>query len=415
MNMKTLWGLPTALNFARICVVVIAAVALQARCAEGTEMKTLVEGNTAFALQLYGKLRSAEGNLALSPYSISSALAMTYAGARGQTAQQMEQALHFDQSKTDLHALFGRLDKVLKAAQGSNELNIANSLWPQKKYPFREEFLNLLRKNYGATVTPLNYEREAEQARMTINQWVDDKTRHKIAEIIAPRVLDELTRMVLVNAIYFKGTWAAPFPEFATQPDKFYTKPDTTITAPFMHKHGRFSYGENDQLQLIALPYAGRQLEMLVLLPRSRDGIGQLEDSLTAASLSAWTSGMRDQQVAVTLPKFKMSSGFNLAKTLAALGMKDAFDMDRADFSGMDGKSHWLYISAVLHKAYIDVNEQGTEAAAATAVIQTLGAAPRPAEPPRVFRADHPFLFLIRDSMTGSILFMGRVAQPGGD
>lgn len=402
-------------NFARTCVVVIAAVILQARSAEGTEMKTLVEGNTAFALQLYGTLRSAEGNLALSPYSISSALAMTYAGARGQTARQMEQTLHFDQKQTDLHALFGRLDSALKTAQGSKELNIANSLWPQEKYPFREEFLSLLRKNYGATVTPLHYERETERARVTINQWVDDKTQHKIAEIIGPRVLNDLTRMVLVNAIYFKGTWATPFPEFATQPDRFFTKPDTTVTVPFMHKRGRFSYGENDQLQLIAMPYAGGQLKMIILLPRSRDGIGQLEKSLTAANLSAWTSGMQDQQVDVALPKFKMSSGFNLAKTLAALGMKDAFDMDRADFSGMDGKSHWLYISAVLHKAYVDVNEKGTEAAAATAVVMMARGMAPPAEPPRVFRADHPFLFLIRDSTTGSILFMGRVSQPGSD
>ena len=391
----------------------IAAVILQVRAAEGTEMKTLVEGNTTFALQLYGTLRSTEGNLTLSPYSISSALAMTYAGARGQTARQMEQTLHFDQGQTDLHTLFGRLGTALKAAQGSNELNIANSLWPQEKYPFRAEFLSLLKKDYGATVTPLDYEKGAEQARVTINQWVDDKTRHRIAEIIGPGVLTDLTRMVLVNAIYFKGTWAAPFPESATQPDKFYTEPDTTISVPFMHKRGRFSYSENDQLQLIALPYAGRQLDMIILLPRSRDGIGQLEKSLTVASLSAWTSGMRDQQVDVALPKFKMSSGFDLAKALRALGMKDAFEMDRADFSGMDGKSHWLYISAVLHKAYVDVNEKGTEAAAATAVVMVGRAAAPPMEPPRVFRADHPFLFLIRDSTTGSILFMARVAKPG--
>jgi len=374
-------------------------------------MGKLVEGNTAFALQLFGKLRANEGNLMLSPYSISSALAMTDAGARGQTAQQMQQTLHFDLSQTDRHPLFGRLDKALKAAQGSNELNIANSLWPQKKYPFRQEFLGLLRKNYGATVTPLNYAGDAEQARVTINQWVDDKTQHKIAEIIGPRMLDESTRMVLVNAIYFQGTWATPFPEYATQSDQFYAKPDTTATVPFMHKRGRFSYGVNDQLQMIALPYAGRKLEMLILLPRSRDGIGQLENSLTAASLSAWTSGMRDEQVNVALPKFKMSSGFDLAQTLIALGMKDAFD-EMADFSGMDG-SHWLYISAVLHKAYVNVNEKGTEAAAATGVIVKLGAARPPVDPSREFRADHPFLFLIRDSTTGSILFMGRVAKPG--
>ena len=413
MNMKTPWKMNRLFNFARTCVVVIAAVISPARSAEGTEMKTLVEGNTAFALQLYGKLRSTDGNLALSPYSISSALAMTCAGARGETARQMEQTLHFDQSQADLHALFGQLNAALKAAPGSNELNIANSLWPQEKYPFRPEFLSRLSKDYGATVTPLDYEQKAESARVTINLWVDDKTRHKIAEIIGPGVLDGLTRLVLVNAIYFKGAWATPFPESATRPDPFYTRPDTTVAVPFMHRHGQFSYGENDRLQLLALPYAGRQLEMLVLLPRSRDGLGQLEEGLTPASLSAWTAGMRNQPVNVALPKFKISSGFGLGDTLRTLGMKDAFDPGKADFSGMDGHAHWLYLSAVLHKAYIDVNEKGTEAAAATAVAVRAAGIAMPLEPPREFRADHPFLFLIRDSASGSILFLGRVTKPG--
>ena len=218
--------------------------------------------------------------------------------------------------------------------------------------------------------------------------------------------------MVLVNAIYFKGTWATPFPESSTRPDKFYAQPDTAFTVPFMHKRGQFRYGENNQLQLLALPYIGQQLEMVVLLPRSRDGIGPLESSLTPASLAAWTSGMRNQQVNVALPKFKMASGFSLAQTLEALGLTDAFDPERADFSGMDGRAHWLYVSAVLHKAYIEVNEKGTEAAAATAVLIRPSRV-RIEERPREFRADHPFLFLIRDSATGSILFMGRVMKPG--
>jgi serpin B len=393
-------------------VAVIAAIASQALAAERTEMNPLVEANTAFALQLYDKVRSTEGNLVLSPYSISAALAMTYAGARGDTARQMEQTLRFDQNKSGLHELFGRLDAALKAAQGSNELSIANSLWPQAKYPFREEFLNLLKRDYGATVTPLNYEREAERARVTINQWVDDKTRHKIVELIGPGVLDALTRMVLVNAIYFKGTWATPFFESATRPDNFYPRPDTTMTVPFMHRRGHFRYGENDRLQLLALPYNGGQLEMVVLLPRSRDGIGPLESSLTSASLAAWTSGMWDQEVDVALPRFKMTSSFSLAQALTAMGLTDAFDPDRADFSGMDGRAHWLYLSAALHKAYIEVNEKGTEGAAATAMAVAARAV-RLKEVLREFRADHPFLFLIRDSTTGSILFTGRVMKPG--
>lgn len=221
-------------------------------------MNPLVAANTAFALQLYGKLRSTAGNLALSPYSISSAVAMTYAGARGDTARQIEQTLHFDRCKAGVHELFGGLDAALKTAPGSNELNIANSLWPQAKYPFREDFLNLLKKDYGAAITPLNYEREAERARATINQWVDGQTRHKIAEIIGPGVLDGLTRMVLINAIYFKGMWWTPFPEARTQPDKFYARPGRTLTVPFMHDFGHFDYGENKQLQMLALPVRRR-------------------------------------------------------------------------------------------------------------------------------------------------------------
>ena len=213
--------------------------------------------------------------------------------------------------------------------------------------------------------------------------------------------------------MYFKGTWATPFPASSTRPDKFYAQPDTAFTVPFMHERDHFRYGENDRLQMLTLPYIGRQLEMVVLLPRSRDGIGPLESSLTPASLAAWTSGMREQEVNVALPKFKMASGFSLAQALKAMGLKDAFDPERADFSDMDGRAHWLYLSAVLHKAYIEVNEKGTEAAAATAVVMTPTAL-LIQKPPREFRADHPFLFLIRDSTTGSILFMGRVMKPGG-
>ena len=374
-------------------------------------MNRLVEANTAFALQLYGELRSSAGNLTLSPYSISCALAMTYAGARGDTARQMEQTLHFDPGNTSLHELFGRLAAALKAAQGSNELSIANAVWPQEKYPFLEEYLNVLNRDYGATVTPLDYEREAEPARAKINQWVDAKTRHKITEVIGPGVLNELTRMVLVNAIYFKGTWATPFRENATRPDKFYPQPDTTFTVPFMHKRDEFSYGENDELQVLVLPYIGGHLQMVILLPRRRDGIGPLESSLTPASLASWTSGMRDQEVAVALPRFKLSSGFLLAQALEALGLKDAFDPERADFSGLDGRTHWLCLSEVLHRTYIEVNEKGTEAAAATVLRGFLGAKHVP-EHPREFRADHPFLFLIRDAATGSLLFMGRVGKP---
>ncbi len=398
-------------NLGWVCAGLMAITISPARPAETTETNPLVEGNPAFALQLYGKLRSTEGNLVLSPYSISSALAMTCAGARGDTARQMEQALHFDQTRTNADELFSRLNVALKLAKGSNELSMANSLWPQKKYRLRDEFLNRLKADYGATVTPLDYTQESEKARETINKWVDEKTRHKITGIIGPGVLDGLTRMVLVNAIYFKGTWAVPFPASSTQADKFFVRPNQAVTVPFMRQRGHFKYGETDRLQLLAIPYEGRQLEMILLLPRDRDGLEQLESSLTPASLAAWTAGMKEQEVNVAMPKFKMSGGLTLNETLQSMGIKDAFDPARADFSGMDGRPHWLCLSAVLHKAYIDVNEQGTEAAASTAVAVRATVVLRE-DLPREFRADHPFVFLLRDSTSGSILFMGRVSEP---
>jgi serpin B len=375
-------------------------------------LKPLVEANTAFALQMYGELRSSEGNLVFSPYSISSALAMVYAGAREETARQMAQTLHFDQCPADVHALFHGLDRSLALAACSNELEIANSLWPQQGYPFRKEFLSLLKKDYGATVTPQDYMHASEGARNAINQWVDDKTRHKISEIIGPGVLDAHTRLVLVNAIYFNGKWATPFPVEATHTDNFQVKPGKTITASFMSKSDHFSYGENDQLQLLSLPYAGGKLELTILLPRDQDGISDLETNLSPANLAEWIGSLRPQLVNVMLPKFKMSAALELNETLEAMGMKDSFSPAKADFSGMDNNPHWLYISAVLHKAYIDVNEKGTEAAAATAVVWAENMAMPVMEKSREFRADHPFLFLLRETSTGSILFIGRASEP---
>lgn len=373
-------------------------------------VKPLVEANNSFALDLYGKLRSTQGNLAYSPYSISSALAMTYAGARGETARQMEQSLHLSSLKAGAHPLFGTLDGTLKTAQGSNQLNIANSLWPQEKYAFLPEFMALLKQNYRASVTPLNYGSAPEKARTRINSWVEEQTRQRIKDLIAPNMLNEMTRMVLVNAVYFKGTWATPFAESATKPLTFYASPNAAMSTPFMHRRGSFRYGESPHAQLLALPYEGNGLEMLLLLPRNRNGIATLEANLNATNLAASLAAMRNEEVDVAMPRFKITSSFGLGDTLKSLGMPNAFDPARADFSGMDGRPNWLFISAVVHKAFVEVNEKGTEAAAATGVMMapTSIAAPKP--PPKEFRADHPFLFLIRETGTGSLLFIGRVS-----
>lgn len=373
------------------------------------DVKPLVDANNSFALDLHGKLLSMQGNLAYSPYSISSALAMTYAGARGETAKQMEQSLHFSALKAGAHPFFGALDGTLKTAQGSNQLNIANSLWPQEKYAFLPEFLALLKQNYGASVTPLNYGSAPEKARTRINSWVEQHTRQRIKDLIAPGMLNEMTRMVLVNAVYFKGTWATPFAESATKPLTFYVGPNSAVSAPFMHRRGSFRYGENPQAQLLAMPYEGNGLEMVLLLPRQRNGIATLEASLNATNLASALGAMRNEEVNVAMPRFKIASAFGLGDTLKSLGMRNAFDPARADFSGMDGRPNWLFISAVVHKAFVEVNEKGTEAAAATGVVMTTNSIMIP-KPPKEFRADHPFLFLIRETRTGSLLFVGRVA-----
>jgi serine protease inhibitor len=393
---------------------VIAALGLEA--GSRANVPPLVEGNTAFALELYARMRSNEGNLIFSPYSISSALAMTYAGARGETARQMEQALHFNTAGTNLHAWFGRLNAALRKAQASGDvvLNIANSLWPRAGHDFRPEFLGLLKREYQATVTPLDYEHDPAGAGRKIARWVDEATRHKIPEIIDPAALDENTRMVLVNAVYFKGDWASPFKRVATAPGRFLVRPGTDILTPLMHHEGKFAYAEDSRLQVLELPYRGGRLSMVILLPRDPDGLPELEKELSADHLGGWTHELQKRKVMVWLPRFNFSGGFNLKPMLAGLGILDAFDDRRADFSGMDSDPRRLQIDRVVHQALIEINERGTEAAATSFVVEYAIALFHD-DPMPIFRADHPFLFLIRERETGTILFLGRVVEPERD
>jgi serpin B len=366
--------------------------------------------NTAFALDLYGKLREGQGNLTCSPHSISVALAMTYAGARGETAAQMRKALHFELADKELFAAFAEVTRRLNDVQraGKVRLDLANSLWPQQKHPFLPDFLSSLEQNFGAVATPLDYAAGPEKARATINEWVEAKTEKRITELIPPRVIDELTRLVLVNAIYFKADWAAKFDKAATRDAPFHVAPGQEVTAPMMTMETEGGYGDFERVQVLWLPYAGREIGMTVILPKDKDGLADVEAALTADKLREWTRPIpKLRKVHVSLPRFRATSQFRLDKALQSLGMKDAFSMT-ADFSGMDGQK-WLYIGAVLHKAFVEVNEEGSEAAAATAVEMRLKSAP--ARLP-VFNADHPFLFLIRDNPSGSILFIGRMANP---
>lgn len=374
------------------------------------DTETVVEGNTTLALDLYQKLKAEKGNLFFSPYSISTALAMTHAGARGKTEKEMAQALHFTLNQERLHPAFASTERMLKAIQQKSglQLNVANALWPHKDYLFLESFLTLMKEYYGVSITSVDYG-EAEAVRKMINAWVEEKTNDKIKELLQKGVLMDLTRLVLVNAIYFKGDWANYFDKDLTSEAPFWLASGESIKTPMMTQAEPFRYGENDCLQILELPYVGDDLSMILLLPREIDGLAELEKSLTVENLENWTGRLSQTKVEVFLPKFKLSSQFSLKKALQTMGMLDAFDMDRADFSGMDGYKE-LYISAVIHKAFVEVNEEGTEAATSTGIVINLRSIP---PTPSTFRADHPFIFLIRDNQTGSILFLGRVANLG--
>ncbi|MCK4307062.1 serpin family protein [candidate division WOR-3 bacterium] len=369
------------------------------------DKKTVVDGNNMFALELYTELKEQEGNLFFSPYSISTALAMTYAGARGNTEKQMAEVLHFELSQKCLHPTFHSLISQLNAQGKGYQLNIANALWGQKGYGFLEEFLELTKANYGAGLNEVDFVRDAESARKTINAWVEEQTKDKIKDLIKPGILDALTVLVLTNAIYFKGNWASQFKKKETKDSKFYVRANKTVKVPMMYQKEKFKYMETDGFQAIELPYVDNELSMVILLPKKREGLVELENSLNVDSLNKWLGNLRKQEVTIYLPKFKMTSEFRLEEVLASMGMPDAFS-GQADFSGMIGRKE-LFISAVIHKAFVDVNEEGTEAAAATAVVMAKGTVPV-----FRFRADHPFIFLIRDISSGSILFLGRVVNP---
>ena len=380
---------------------------------EAPDSAIVVQGNNAFAFDLYGKLSQQENdNLLFSPYSISTALAMTYAGARGETEAEMAKVLRFGLPQQRLHPAFAVLIANLNSEDRKGyTLSVANRLWGQRGYGFLPDFLKTTKDRYGAELAMLDFAGNTEQARRTINLWVEDQTQQKIKDLIAKGVLDQLTRLVLTNAIYFKGTWKSQFDEKQTRGLPFAVSPDKRLNVPTMHQKARFRHAALPDCQVLDLPYSGEDLSMLVVLPKKVDGLAELEKSLTVDKLKTWTSRLHWSKIHVFLPKFKMACQFQLKSVLAEMGMAQAFDSRRADFSGMTPKPD-LFISAVIHKAFVDVNEEGTEAAAATAVVMKLRSRPKP---PPVFRADHPFMFLIRDNRTGSILFLGRVMNPKSD
>lgn len=374
----------------------------------------LVSGNSAFAFDLYQVLREEEGNFFYSPHSISLALAMTYAGARGETEQQMVDVLHFALSQDRLHPAFNGLDLELagrgEGAEGKNEegfrLNIVNALWGQEGYGFLPEFLDLLAENYGAGLRLLDFASAPEESRVTINDWVSEQTEDKIKDLIPQGAIGSLTRLVLTNAIYFNAAWNNPFEPDATRDGTFYLLDGGEVTVPMMRQTESFGYAEGEGYQAVELLYDGRELSMVILLPDAGE-FEAFEGSLDAERVDAIIEAMTNREVALTMPKFEFDSDFSLSQSLAAMGMQEAFT-ESADFSGMTGNRD-LFISDVIHQAFVSVDEAGTEAAAATAVIMAELA--MPAEPVEI-TMDHPFIFMIRDIQTGAILFVGRVADP---
>ncbi|MBN2565208.1 MAG: serpin family protein [Candidatus Eisenbacteria bacterium] len=383
------------------------------------DVELLASGESAFALDMYARL-SRGGNLFFSPYSISAALGMAAAGARGDTEYEMAAALHFPKevssgapmfvSRENAAASYAELAEKLAAdpETGGYELHIANQLWGEKDYPFLKSYLGFVKDHYGAGFALAEFTRNAEGERVRINGWAEKETRGKITDLIPPGGIDPSTTLVLTNAVYFKGLWEHKFEKANTRDEVFHGE-RSDAKVPMMHRTAESHYGETEDAQFIELPYKGDEMSMLVVLPRMDAGVSlkMLESGLSPEKLDEWRSSMRDAEVSVYIPRFTMTWGTeDISRDLQALGMRDAFTGGKADFSGMTELND-LVIGPVFHKAFVAVDEEGTEAAAATAVTMKRTAMPQQV----VFRADHPFMFLIRHNETGAVLFMGRLVD----
>jgi len=374
-----------------------------------TGIQQVVNANNEFAFDFYSEInKEEEGNIFYSPYSISAALAMTYEGAKGQTAEEMKSVFHFPENnilRPNFAAIYNEINKKGK----EYKLSTGNALWAQQDYQFLPDYLSTVEKYYGGKATNLDFVGESEKSRQTINSFIEQQTNDKIKDLIPPGVLNAYTRLVLTNAIYFKGTWVKQFDKSDTRDQDFTTISGQKVKTPMMQLTGddaEFNYGETDDIQILEMPYDGEDLSMLVILPKENN-LEAVEASLTNDKLSEWKNMLSEQRVDIYVPKFKFESKYFMVETLSNMGMPTAFT-EAADFSGMDGTQD-LLIQNVIHQAFVEVNEEGTEAAAATAVvvgIKSVG--------PRIpiFRADHPFIFMIQEKGTGNILFMGRVADP---
>lgn len=387
---------------------------------DDAETRTFAKASNSFAFDLWHRLSpGGDENLVFSPASISVALAMTWAGARGETAKEMAEVMHFGNSAKALHnAASATLASMNDPERDSYQLRVANRLFGEQSFSFRDEFIAFSESRYHTPLKSLDFRREPNPSRQHINAWVEGQTEERIRDLLPEGSIGPDTALVLTNAIYFKGSWLSKFSESATYDAPFYPTATEANTVKMMNATGQYAYAKTPEFQIVELPYAGGELAMTLVLPTARHGLAMLESSMTSATLDAWTKLLKKREVEVSLPRFKLEpESAKLRASLQAMGMERAFSeaLVGSDFGPMatlpNGRK--LYISDVFHKAFIEVNEEGTEAAAATAVVMT---ATRASEtgPPTLpsFRADQPFLFFVRNLNDGTVLFMGRVADP---
>ena len=371
--------------------------------------RDVIEANNRFAINLYSQYKSEEGNIFFSPFSISTAMAMVYEGAEGKTAKEIKSVFGFPKYDNSRRNQYSNLLSEINKKDKEYALNAANALWAQQDFQFLDEYLTTVEKYYGGKTTNLDFKNEWEASRLIINNWVEDKTNDKIKDLLPEDVIDADTRLVLTNAIYFKAKWLIQFDVDKTSDEYFRVNPDKSIKVPMMQptsQKSTFNYTQNKDLQILEMPYAGEDLSMLILLPLD-DDIEALENSFTLEKLTEWKKSLRKRRVNIYIPKFKFETKYFMKNTLSNLGMPTAFT-NSADFSGMTGTKD-LKIDKVIHQAFIEVNEEGTEAAAATGVTMMV----KSKKPPTpIFKADHPFIFIIQQKETGNILFMGRVSNP---
>lgn len=392
-------------------------------------LKTLAARDADFAVRLLARLESEGPNRFVSPTSIRMAFAMAHAGAKDDTASEMAKALGFGSTSArdvaaGVSAMLGAFDAravlpktdpsrawELEAAKHKRViLRVVNRLWGQRDHAFVPDFTKTLDTSFRAPLETLDFAKDPELARGRINGWVSDRTESKVQDLLAPRTVTTATRLVLTNAVYFRASWQKEFVPYQTKPAPFTTASGAVVQVPTMHQGGHWNYAETDAAQILSMPYGDPSLEMIVVLPKAKNGLGALEASMRAADLDRWAASAKDRRVDVAFPKFRVGSSFDLVKTMRALGMVKAFEEGVADFRGMDGTRD-LFLGTAVHKAWIDVNEEGTEAAAATAV-GAVGAGMPPPETPTPFVADHPFFFYVRDTKAKTILFAGHVADP---